>query len=96
LHIASRHFALVAKAIAVLDRARKHIRNRLDPAMRMPGKSREVILWMLVAEVIKQQKRIEVLSFAEAEGALKLYPGALDGGLGLNDLFDWTERHIAS
>jgi hypothetical protein len=62
----------------------------------MPGKSREVILRMLVTEVVEQQKRIEVLGFAEAEGALKLYPGALNGGLGLNDLFDWTERHFAS
>jgi hypothetical protein len=49
---------------------------------------------MLIAEVVKQQKRIEVLGLAEAKGALKLYPGALNGGLGLNDLFYWTERHM--
>ena len=70
LHVAGGHFALVAETVAVLDRASEYVGDRLDPAVRMPGKSRQVIFRILIAEVVQQQKRIEILGFAEAEGAL--------------------------
>ena len=91
LHVAGGHLALVAQAVAVLDRTGQHIGDRLDPAMRMPGKSRQIIFRILVAEIIQQQERIEILGLAEAEGALQLYARAFDRRLRLNDLFYWTE-----
>ena len=81
LHVAGGHLALVAQAVAVLDRAGQHVGDRLDPAMRMPGKSRQVILRVVVAEIVQQQERIEVLRLAEAEGALQLHARAFDGRL---------------
>jgi hypothetical protein len=91
LHIASGHFALVAETVAVLDRTREYVGNRLDPAVRMPGKSRNVIFRILIAEVVQQQEWIEILGFAEAEGALQLYASTLDCGFRLNDLFNGPE-----
>jgi hypothetical protein len=41
---------------------------------------------MVIAEVVQQQERIEILGFAEAEGALKLHAGAFKCGLRLRDL----------
>ena len=81
LHVAGGHFAFVAQTVAVLDRAGQHISDGLDPAVRMPGKSRQIIVWIVVAEIVQQQKRIEILGLAEPEGALQLYARAFDGRL---------------
>jgi hypothetical protein len=86
LDIARGHLACVPEAVAVLDRASQHIRDGLDAAMRMPGKTFQVICRIIVAKVIQQQKWIKILGLAEAEGALQFDPGAFDGGLRLNDL----------
>src|SRR6266446_3669136 len=91
LHVASSHLAFVSEAIAVLDRAGEHIRDRLNPTVRMPRKSGQVIFRVVVAKIVQQQKWIEILRFAEAEGALQFHAGALQGWLGLNNLFNWTE-----
>jgi hypothetical protein len=58
--------------------------------MRMPGKSSQVIVWIVIPEVVQQQERIEILCLSESKRALKLYPRAFYRGLGLTDLFDWT------
>ena len=55
------------------------------------GNPFEIIFRILVAEIVQQQERIEILGFAEAEGALQFYARAFDGRLGLNDLFYWSE-----
>src|SRR5438874_12936871 len=73
LHVAGGHLALIAQAVTVLDRSSKHIRDRLDPAMRMPGESCEVVFRMIVAKVVQQQEWIEFFRFAEAENALQLH-----------------------
>jgi hypothetical protein len=61
--------------------------------MRVPGEAGQIIGRVLVPEIIEQEERIEVPGLAEAEGALELHPGTLDGGRGLNDLSDRAERH---
>jgi len=91
LHIAGGHFAFVAQAVSVLDRAGKYISDGLDAAMRMPGKSRNIIFRMLIAKIIQQQEGIEILGFAETEGALQFNAGAFDRRLRLNNLFYWAE-----
>src|SRR5438045_7840247 len=93
LHVTRGHLALVAQAVAMLDRAGEHVGDGLDAAMRMPGKSRQIILRIFIAEIVQQQEGIEILRFAETEGALQLYAGALNSGLRLNDLLYRTERH---
>src|ERR1700681_5092932 len=91
LHVAGDHCALVAETVAVLDRTGEYIGDRLDPAVRMPRKSRNVIFWILIAEVVQQQEWIEFLGFAETKSALQLHASALDGRRRLNDLFNWAE-----
>ena len=82
LHVAGGHAALVAELVAVRDFACQHVGDGLDAAMGMPGKSGEIVGRVLVAKVVEQQERVELLRFAEAEGALQLDACAFDGGLG--------------
>ncbi len=82
------HFALVAQTVAVLDRTGEDVSYGFNTAVRVPWKSRDIIAGIVVAEIVQQEKRIEILGFAEAEGALQLDPRAFDGRLRLNDLFN--------
>ena len=61
LHVAGAEGAAVAEAVAVLDGAGQHVGDRLDAAMRMPRKAREIIGRDVVAEIVEQQERIELL-----------------------------------
>src|SRR4051812_33052812 len=64
--------------------------------MRMPRESGEIVGRVLVAEIVQQEERIELLGFAEAERALQLDAGAFDGGGGCDDVFHSAERHGTS
>ena len=75
----------------MLHRSREHVGDGLNSAMRVPRKSLQVIGWIVVAEIIQQQERIELLGLAEAEGAFELYARALNRRLGLNHFFYWSE-----
>jgi len=57
----------------------------------MPRKSRQIVCRVVITKIIEQQKRIEILGFAKAEGALQPDASAFDGGLGFNDPLDGTE-----
>ena len=91
LHIAGRHLAFVAKAVAVFDGAGEDIGDRLNAAVRMPRKSRQIICWILIAKIVQQKKGIEFFRLAKTEGALQLHARALDGRHRLNDLFNRSE-----
>src|SRR5262249_3009446 len=80
-------------AVLVLDAAGENVGNGLDAAMRMPRKAGAVILGVIVAKVIEEQKRIERRRVAETEGAAQLNPGALDGRLVLDDALDGSYGH---
>ena len=82
LHVACGHAALVAERVAVGDLTGQHIGDGLDAAMRVPGEAGQIIRGILVAKIVEQQERIELAGLAEAEGALQLDAGALDGGFG--------------
>src|SRR5262249_28716783 len=81
------------EAVAVLDRSGQHVGHGLDAAMRMPGKASPIIVRALVAEIVEQQKRIELVGRAEPERPTQLYAGALDRRRGLHDSLDWPNRH---
>src|SRR5712691_2854397 len=93
LHVAGAERAAVAEAVAVLDRAREHVGDGLDAAMRMPRKAGTVILRPLVAKIVEQQERIEFVGIAEAECALEFDTGAFDRRLRLDDLLDGANGH---
>src|SRR5258708_26617285 len=93
LHVAGAKRAAIAEAVAMLDRAREHVGDGLDAAMRMPRKARAVIFRPVVAEIVEQQKRIEFVGIAEAKRALKFDAGAFDRRLWLDDLLDGANGH---
>src|SRR5215211_2409481 len=93
LHIAGAKRAAVAEAVAMIHRTRQHIGDRLNAAMRMPGKSGGVILRTVIAEVVEQEERVKRAGLAETEGAPQLHAGAFNGGLGPADALNGSDRH---
>src|SRR5262245_7991059 len=93
LHVASAKRTLVAKAVLVFHRAGKHIGDRLDAAMWVPGKSSTVVVRTIIAKIIQQQEGIKGSSIVKTKRAAQFYPGAFDGGLGLGDAFYRTYGH---
>ena len=91
--VAGAERAAVAEAVAVLDRARKYIGDGLDAAVRMPGKTGEIVLQPVVTEIVKQQERIGFLGLAETESAAQLDAGAFNRRFGLHDSFDRADGH---
>src|SRR5258706_16034509 len=88
LHVARPERAAIAEAVAVIDTPRQHVGNRLDAAMWMPRESGEIVVWIVVAEVVEQEERVEVRGVTESEAAPQPHSGALDGRRGLKDALD--------
>src|SRR6476660_612745 len=64
--------------------------------MRMPRESREVVLRVVVAKVIEEQKRIVVFRVAESERSAELNACAFHRRTGLNDASYCTDGHGSS
>src|SRR5262249_20705969 len=43
----------ITDAVAMFDFAGKHVRDRLDSAMRMPGKARTILLWLITTKIVQ-------------------------------------------
>ena len=54
LHVSGGDHAAVTHAVAVLNLSGQNVCDRLNPAMRMPWKTRQVILRNIIAEVVQQ------------------------------------------
>ena len=93
LHVARRDGAAVAHAVAVLHRSGQHVGDRLDAAVRMPGKAGQVVLGNVVAEIVEQQKRIEVGGIAESKRAAQMHARAFERRLGFDESLDRSNRH---
>ena len=79
----------------MIDRARQDVGDGLDAAVRMPREPGQIVVRALVAEIVQQQERIELVGIAEPEGAMELDAGAFHGGRGLDDPLDWSNGHVA-
>jgi hypothetical protein len=62
----------------------------------MPGEPGEKILGALIAKIVEQQERIELLRISKAKRPPELDARSLDGGLGLDDTLDRSDRHVCS
>ncbi len=91
LHVSGGHLSFVAQAVTVFDGASKNVGDGFNSPMGMPRESCLVVVRVVVAEIVQEQKGIEILGFAKPEGTLQLYAAALDGGLRLNDLLHGAE-----
>src|SRR5512136_2040611 len=93
LHVTGAERAAVAQAVAMFDGAGQYICNSLDAAVRMPEEPGEIIARPIIAEIIKQQKRVGFRRVAKTESTAQPDVGPLDGGLRLHDTFDGTDGH---
>src|SRR6202011_6357961 len=85
--------AVVADAVAVLDGSGKHVGDGFDAAVRMPGKSGEIILRHVIAEIVEQKKGIELGRVAKAKCAPQVHACALRGGLAADQPLHRSYRH---
>jgi hypothetical protein len=74
----------------MIDRSRENVRDCFDSAMRVPGETREVIFGIVVPEIIKKKKWIEIGSVPESEGTAQMDAGSLECGFGLDYPLDRT------
>jgi len=81
LNVAGSDGAVVADAVAVLDGSRENVRNRLDAAVRMPREARQIILGNVVAEIVQQEKRVEIGRVVKAKRTAQVNTRAFDGRL---------------
>ncbi len=93
LHVAGGDGAAIAHAVAVLHGSGEHIGDGLDPAVRVPREARQVVLGNVVAEVVEQQKRVEIGRIAEAERAAQVYARAFESRLGFDEPLNRPKRH---
>src|SRR5215472_12160675 len=93
LHVAGSDYTSIAHAVAVLDRSCQHIGDGFDATMRMPWKAGQVIFRNVIAKVIQQQERIEVLRVSEPERPAQMHAGAFEGRFGLNQPLHRSDRH---
>src|SRR5215469_6534794 len=96
LDIAGSDRTLISHAVAVLDRTSEDISDRLNAAMRVPRKAREVILRHVVAEIVEQQEWIEGRCIAEPECSPQMDTCPFPRGLGLHKPLYRTNRHERS
>src|SRR6266851_485143 len=94
LHVAGCDGAAVPHAIAVFDGSGQNVGDGLDAAVRMPRKARQIILGNVIAEVIQQEERVEVLGVSEAECAAQMYSCTFESGLRLNKPFNRSNGHL--
>src|SRR5262245_43762530 len=68
--------------------------NRLDAAMRMPWETGCVIGRNVVAEVVEQQKRVEIRGVAKAERAAQMHTGAFERWFRSHKPLDRSNGHV--
>ncbi len=61
--------------VAVFHRPRQHIGDGFETAMRMVGETRKVVTWIIRAEFIEQQKRIEMIELRRCNYARHAHTG---------------------
>ena len=77
----------------MLNIACEHVSDGLDAAVRMPRKAGAILFRPVIAEIVEQQKRIELGGVSKAERAAQVHAGALDGRLGRDDAFHGPDGH---
>src|ERR1700730_7994451 len=93
LDVAGTELAPVSQTVAVVHASREHIGDRLDAAVWVPWKSRAVVVWTFIAEIIEQEQWIELARITEAEGTAQSHACAFDRGLGFDDTLNGPNGH---
>ena len=94
LHVTRSDYATIPHAVPVLNGPRQHVSHGLDPAMRVPGKSRQIVFGDIVAEVVQEQEGVEFFRVSETEGAAEMYACSFECRLGLNQSLNRSKGHM--
>ena len=94
LDITSPQQPLVPEAIAVLDRSAQNISDRLDTSVRVPREAISVVVWIVIAQVVEQQKGIVGCGLAEAKSAMHANAGTFDVWFRFDNLF-WYSHFLS-
>ena len=86
LRAAGAQVALVAHAVLMPHVAIDHVGEGNEAPMGMVGKSGDVVVRIVTAEVVQHQERIKSAQGRGAKGAMHGHAGALGNGGGLNQL----------
>src|SRR5205807_2713116 len=79
---------LIPEAVLVFHSAVQHVRDRFDPAVRMPREARHIFGRVLRSEVVEEKKRVKARYFRGAEGPMQMHACTFDRRAGRQDLFD--------
>ncbi len=96
LDVAGGDGAVVSHAIAVLHGSGEDIGDGFNSAVGVPREARQVILRNVIAEIVEEQKRVEVGRITEAKRTAQVYAGAFQGRLGLDEPLNWSNGHTTS
>jgi len=96
LHVTRSDRTAVSHAVTVLHRSGQHISNRLDPAVGLLRKARQIICRNVIAEIIEEEERVELPSVSKAESAAQMHARTFESRLRLNETLYWSNRHIGS
>jgi hypothetical protein len=88
LDIARSDHTLVPEAVAMFGSSAKHVGNCLDPAVWMPWKTFDVIVWVIAPEIVEEEEWIKCLGISEAERALQADAGSFKGRLASDNSLD--------
>ncbi|MBP1717496.1 MAG: hypothetical protein H6Q43_934 [Deltaproteobacteria bacterium] len=82
---------LISHAVPMFHLSMKDIRDCLNPAVGMPREALQVVSRVVGMKIIKKKKRIQHGNMLIAKGSFQMNPGALDGRLAFENLFDLSD-----
>src|SRR5580693_5619453 len=94
LHVTGGDGTLISHAVAVLRSSRQDVGDSFDSTVGMPGKASKIILRNVIAEVIQQKERVELLRVSKAKGTPQMHTGTFERGLRLNETLNRSNRHV--
>src|SRR6267142_445459 len=93
LHVSGTDHTAVPDAVAVFNCPGKHVCDRFNPPVGMPGKAGKIVLWNIVPEVVQQQKRVEVFCVPKAKSAPKMHPRTFKCRFRFDEPLNGSNRH---
>src|SRR5207248_2129222 len=94
LHIAGADDAVISHTVTVVYRPGQDVGDRLNAAMRMPRETGKIIFRDIVAEVIQQEKRIEIVGIPETKCAPQMHARTFESGFRLDQALNRPDRHL--
>ena len=80
----------------MFDGPREHVRDGLDPPVRVPRKTGQIVVWDVVAEVVEEQERVSFGRVAKSKSAPQVNARTFKCRLCFDKSFDGSNGHGVS